>query len=226
MKQLRTAVLISLMTSLCLGVGAAENGAAKRKPPIDFSPHSKFEVTTELRQQLLQFMLLRKKLLIPPVTCVLQPGGVCVVDVQVILLPDPADPTKQTEYCVALFPEVVHMPAPASSTNPEKTIVWSLLPPSPGPVVGPATFTFYDEPNHGIIILSDIKKQMRAGTLGDGTSPIDATKYLIKDKHKTTGDAVYLPIVVRIDNPGTSAEKKSVCGTPDPRITNDWSRRL
>lgn len=211
------AVAGCVVASLCLSVVAAEK--AKRRAPIDYSHVPREVVSDELRKDLLQFMLLRQRLLTPPQTCAYQTGGVCVIQVPVILLPDPKDTTGMTQYCVALFPAEFHLPGSAS-TNTEKTIVWSLLPPSPAPT-GPATFTFYDEPNHGIIILSDDNKQIHAGTLGDGTMPVDATKYLVRDKHKGKNEAVYLPIVVRTDNPGTTSKKVSVCGTPDPKVVSD-----
>jgi hypothetical protein len=63
---------------------------------------------------------------------------------------------------------------------------------------------------------------MHNGALGDGTTPVDSTKYLIKNKHRVKGEAVYIPVIVRTDAATTTdPEKVSVCGTPDPRIAND-----
>jgi hypothetical protein len=63
---------------------------------------------------------------------------------------------------------------------------------------------------------------MHDGALGDGTTPFKPYRYLFKHKNSVSkAEAVHLPIVVRTDDPGLASEKKSVCGTPDPRIAND-----
>ena len=222
MKRFLKVLAACVMASLCVSVPGVQNPKAKRSksPPIVYTGKSDIKVTDELMAQFLKFMQLRAVLFTPPTTCVLQSGGVCVIEVPIILVSD----SGGTQYCVGLFPEKVSLAATATG-NPEKTIVWSLIPPSSAPAG--ATFTFFDDSGAlskapGIIILSDIKKQMHNGALGDGTTtPPDATKYLIKNKHKLKGEAVYIPIIVRTDNAGTPSEKVSVCGTPDPRIAND-----
>ena len=215
--RLLVSVAAFVLASLGSSVLAADNPKAKTRSPIDYSKTTKVLITDDQRRDFLQFMLLRKKLFLHSQTGMFQAGGVCVIEVPVILLNDPAPGGQQ--YCVALFPEEIHL-GPGGSGNSEKIIVWALTPPDPAPA-GPATFTFYDEPNHGIILLSDTNKQMRGGALGDGTTPINATRYLFKNKHKVANVAVYLPIVVRTDNPGTAAAKVSVCGTPDPKVVSD-----
>jgi hypothetical protein len=113
---------------------------------------------------------------------------------------------------------------PRTPGNPEKTIVWYLDPQFTVP--SGSKFTFYDEKDHGIIILTDNDHQMHNGELGDGTqapgSDPDPTKYLFRHKNnKAKAVSVYLPIIVRTDNAGMPSEEVSVCGIPDPRIAND-----
>ena len=201
---------------------APPRGKSAKSAPISYKSKADIVITEEMMKKFLLFMQLRSVLFTPPVSCVLQPGGVCVIDVPVILVPDPSTPG--TDYCVALFPEKVSISG-TSSTTTEKTIIWSLIPPAAAPAG--ATFTFFDDKAAvgkapGIIILTDTNKQLHNGTIGDGTtSTPDPTKWLIKNKHKIKGEAVYIPVIVRTDNAGTPSEKVSVCGTPDPRITND-----
>jgi len=220
----RTLAAFALILLSLSVVGAEPSKKAKRTkdaPKIVYTGQSDVKITDDLLKQLLQFMQLRSVLFTAPRPCVLQPGGVCVIEVPIILL---KDPTSGADYCVGLFPEEVSLAGTAAG-NPEKTIVWSLIRPSSAPAN--ATFTFFDDKATvgkapGIIILNDKKKQLHGGTLGDGTTtPPDATKWLVKNKHVLTGKAVYIPVVVRTDDPGGAAEKVSVCGTPDPRIAND-----
>jgi hypothetical protein len=208
-------VAACVMASLCLSVPAAEKPKAKA---IDYSKAITVVITEQMTADLLRFMQLRRTLLVPvKEACSYQTGGVCPIEIPVVLLQDPADATKQ--YCVAVFPEVVKLPG-AGAGSIEKTVVWSLKPKSPPPPG--VTFTFYSEKDHGIILLKNGSNQMHSGTHGDGTATQpDKTKYLFKNKHKVQGaQAVYLPIVVRTDNAGTPTEKVSVCGTPDPLIEN------
>jgi hypothetical protein len=214
MKYFQRALLACLLGSLCFGAFGAE------KSKIDYSKAIKVPISEDRLSDLKKSIILRRALLVPlpDPNCTYQSGGVCPIDIPVLLLPDPQDATKI--YCVAVFPELVVLPGSGPSA-PEKTIVWSLTgPASPPPN---ATFTFYNEKDHGIILLQDIHKQMHGGTLGDGTtSTVDPTKYMFKNKNKISkAESVYLPIVVRTDNVGTAQEKVSVCGTPDPRIAND-----
>ena len=209
-----------------LSVGAAKGESNKpvkraKAPAIVYTGKSDVKVTDELLKRLQQFMLLRSVLLTAPYSCTYQAGGVCLVEVPIILVPDPGSGEM---YCVGLFPEEISLSS-TTTLNPEKTIVWSLIPPSPLPAG--ATFTFFDDKATvgkapGVIVLRDSNKQLHDGALGDGTSnPPDPTKYQIKNKHKMLNKAVYIPVVVRTDNAGTASEKVSVCGTPDPRIAND-----
>lgn len=224
MKRLKATLAVCMLAVLSMGMAAAADRPVVKRtkaPELVYTGKADFELTIELRQQLLQFMKLRTVLFTKAKTCVLQPGGVCVIEVPIILLKDSSGPD---EYCVGLFPEEVSITGTASG-NPVKTFVWSLIPPvSPPPN---ATFTFFDDQAAvgkapGIIVLKDAKKQLVGGMIGDGTtSPADPTKYLLKNKHREKGKAVYIPVVVRTDDAGLPAEKVSVCGTPDPRIAND-----
>lgn len=216
------ACLLALISVSVVAQPVKKKHSASAKPaPIQYSGRSDFQTDDKLMNQFLLFMQLRTKLFTPPKTCAIKPAGVCVIEVPVILVPDPAN---GAEYCVALFPETVSFTG-TTATDPGKKVVWSLIQPSPPPAG--ATFTFFDDKTTinkapGIIILSDSKKQMENGSLGDGTSSTpDPTKYNFKNKHTAKGEAVYLPVVVRTDNAGTASAKVSMCGTPDPRIAND-----
>ena len=214
--------MAALLSMSVVAQAKPENARPRAKSPkIVYTGKSELAVTDEMMKKFLLFMQLRSVLFTKPISCVLQPGGVCVIEVPVILVPDPAS----TEiYCVAVFPEKVSLSGTAS-TSIEKTIVWSLIPPASAPAN--ATFTFFDDKASvgkapGVIVLSDANKQLHNGTIGDGTiTPPDPTKWLIKNKHKLKGEAVYIPVIVRTDNAGTASEKVSVSGTPDPRIAND-----
>lgn len=222
MKRLQRKLVFCAFAALSLSVAQAESDKSVKRSKttaIPYTGKADVSVTEEMRKQLLQFMQYRALLFTRSRPCVILTDRVCLIEVPVILLPDQA---SGTVYCVALFPEEVSL-GPAPST--EKTIVWSLIPPSSAPAG--TTFTFFDDKAAvskapGIIVLSDGKKQLHDGTLGDGTvTPPDPTKYLIKHRHKVKNVGVYIPVVVRTDNPGAASEKVSVCGTPDPRIAND-----
>lgn len=224
MKRLQTTLAVCALAALCVSAAGAESGKpAKREhaSPIVYTGKADVTITDELQKRLLQFMQLRSVLFTRPQPCVFRPGGVCVIEVPIILLKDPG---SGQEYCVGLFPEEVSLGSTAPA-NPPKTIVWSLIPPSPAPAA--ATFTFFDDraavgKAPGIIILSDRHAQLHGGALGDGyTTPPDPTKYRIRNRHRLRNEAVYIPVVVRTDKPGTASQKVSVCGTPDPRIAND-----
>lgn len=215
-----------VMASVCLSVVAAEKPTAKAKAQaIDYSKAITIPITDKLKEDLRRFIRLRSTLLVKLTDeeCKLQSGGVCPIMIPILLVEDPEDPAK--EYCVAVFPEVVKLPG-AGSSSTEKTVVWSLVMPGSATKPPGATFTFYSEKDHGgqkdmgILLLKNGSNQMHSGTRGDGTSAQpDKTKYLFKNKHKIpNAKGVYLPIVVRTDNAGTSSEKVSVCGTPDPLI--------
>ncbi len=224
MKRVQRRLAGCMLAVLSMGmVAAAERPAVNRTkaPEIVYTGKADFELTIELQQKLLQFIKLRTVLFTKAKQCVLQAGGVCVIEVPIILLKDPTGPE---EYCVGLFPEEISITGTAPG-NPVKTFVWSLIPPvSPPPN---AKFTFFDDQAAvgkapGIIVLKDSKKQLHGGMIGDGTvTPADPTKYLLKNKHREKGKAVYIPVVVRTDDAGLATEKVSVCGTPDPRIAND-----
>jgi hypothetical protein len=209
-----------LLAAVCLSVFAARKPPAKERVSIDYSKAIAPLITDERLTEIQKSIVLHRLLLVPlsDPTCPLQSGGVCPIEIPVLLLPDPADTTKF--YCVAVFPEVVVLPG-STVTNPsEKIIVWALKPASPPPPG--TTFTFYDEKNHGIILLKNGSTQLHHGALGDGTLPLDPTKYMFRSKNNVSkAEAVYLPIVVRTDDAGKPSEKVSVCGTPDPRIQND-----
>jgi hypothetical protein len=211
------AVAACAMASLCLSVLAAENPKAKKQQfRIDYSKAQQVEITEQMRVNFAKFIEGRRALLAKSVPCTYQTGGICVLDIPVILVADPANASNI--YCVAVFPEEYSLPG--TPTTDEKTIVWRLVPPSPLPAG--ATFTFFDKKDLGIIVLSDNSSQLKGGSLGDGTvTPPDATKYRFVNKHKVKSKAVYLPIVVRTDNAGTASQKVSMCGTPDPTIAND-----
>ena len=215
--QLRRIVAVCAFGLLATGIAAS---AAEQKRPIAknivYSGKLAPALTEEQRKLLLLFAQSRRVLFTESTTCVPQPGGVCVIEVPVYLLSD-----ANGTYCVARFPEKYSIPGTPGST--EKTIVWSLLPPADAPAN--ATFTFFEgkisNKALGIIVIKDGNTQLHDGALGDGTTPTDAKRFLIKNKHKIKGESVYIPIVVRKDDAGTSAEKVSVCGTPDPTIAND-----
>jgi hypothetical protein len=238
MRTFRKVVVAFFTASLCLGVQAAE------KPPVNQTPKQRAKapvkprgmllnyeqsirisqlVTDEMKANYLKFMELRQSLLVQLTdsNCKYQAGGVvCLVQVPVYLLTNPSEPGKV--YCAAAFPKLITLPR--TNGNPEKTIVWYLDPQFAVPTG--AKFTFYQEPDHGIIVLNDKDHQMRGGELGDGTqapgADPDPTKYLFRHKNnKPNAVSVYLPIVVRTDNEGMPSEEVSVCGTPDPRIAND-----
>lgn len=219
MGHFQRAAVACVMASLCLSVLAAENPKAKNKElKIDYSKALNVDkfVTPEMKADFLKFMQLRSALLVNVgEPCQFQSGGVCPIDIPVYLLAG----SDGKVYCAAAFPESVTLPG-ADPGDPGKIIVWRLV--TTFPIPPGATFTFYSEKDHGIIVLSDPDKQMKKGNLGDGTTPVDPTKYMFTHKHnKSKAVSVYLPIVLRTDNAGTSTEKVSVCGTPDPRIAND-----
>ncbi|HEY2560540.1 MAG TPA: hypothetical protein VGI48_12590 [Caldimonas sp.] len=208
-----------------MGVIAADPPSKKAKrlkaPPIVYSEKSEFKVTDEQKTEFLKFMELRSVLFTPSVDpCRLLPGGVvCLIDVPIILLTG----SGGTQYCVGLFPKEVVLDGTTSAST-ERVIVWRLIRPGSAPAT--TTFTFFDDTSSvgkapGIVILSDPKQQLHDGILGDGTGSPDGTKWLIWNRHKVVSKAVYIPVVVRTDNPGTPSEEVSVCGTPDPRIAND-----
>lgn len=213
------ACVLALLSVSIVAAPANEKAKRSKQPPIVYSERSHITITDEQKAQFLKFMELRSVLFTSPVTCAIQVGGVCVIEVPVVLVSD----SSGTEYCVGLFPETVSL-AGTTSTDTEKTVVWALSPVNPPPAG--TTFTFYDASKYltkapGIIILSDKNKQMHSGALGDGTTPVNPTRWRLKNKHTIIGEAVYIPVVVRTDNAGTTMEKVSVCGTPDPRIAND-----
>jgi hypothetical protein len=207
-----------------MSVAAVEAGKPVKRtkaPAIVYKNKASVDITDEkLRLQWMQFMQLRSVLFTKSAPCVYQTGAVCLIEVPIVLL---KDPNTGADYCVGLFPEELSL-GPAAP--PGKTIVWSLIQPTT-PFPAGTTFTFFDDKATvgkapSIIVLSDKHKQLNGGTLGDGTLTVpDPTKYLIRHKHTVPNRAVYLPIVVRTDNPGTASEKVSVCGTPDPTIAND-----
>lgn len=215
-------MLLAMLFASAAAVAEEPKPSAKmrKNASIRYSGEPTVPLTADRIERLKLYAKVRAALVGPPYRCVYQTGGVCVIEVQVGLIDDGAG----NEYCVAPFPEEVQM---GIGDDLEKTIVWRLLRPANAPAS--STFTFFDDSKsihkaNGIIVVSDDKKQLKGGRLGDGTtSPPDPTKWLIKHKHQrnSKNTAVYLPLIVRTDDPGAANEKVSVCGTPDPRIAND-----
>lgn len=224
MSHLQKVVVACVLTSLC-SIAPAQKAKVKKTLPIDYSLALKVPIADLLKSDFKTLFQLRRALLVPLTNpgCTYQSGGVCAIEVPVFLM---KHPTENTMYCGAAFPEVVKLPDSGDKSTGEKTIVWTLKPVALNqgdPMPAPNEITFYPEKDHGIILLKNGDKQMHGGTLGDGTKvPPEATSYLFKNKHRAkTAEAVYLPIVVRTENAGTSTEKISVCGTPDPKMVND-----
>jgi hypothetical protein len=234
MGYLQKAVSGLVVASICLSAAAQEGkskAAQEAKPKaaqdvrsnvakpkkIDYGKAQKVTITEGMRANFAKFIEARRALLAKSETFEYQGGVFCAFEIPVILVPDPAKPADV--YCVAVFPENIDFPGTLPTAS-EKAIVWRLIPPSPAPAN--ATFTFFDKKDHGIIVLSDNSSQLKNGALGDGTLPLDPTKYMYQNKHKVKDKAVYLPIVVRTDTDPTNPAKKkvSVCGTPDPTISN------
>lgn len=215
MKRL-SATLVSLMIALfCQGVIAQ----SPEKPAAGMSaakaePQRLKQITTEFRQQILQNReQFRRLLFTEPRDCVIEGGDICPIWVQLVQVSD-----ANGTYCVGLLPEVVTLRGTAPNNAP-KRIVWKLVPPSP-PVPN-AEFFFHNENDHGIVWLSNFGStlQLHTGRLGDGTvGAADRTKFVVRNRHRLKGEAVYVPIILQKD---TTTGKISLCGTPDPRMVND-----
>ncbi|HSC64348.1 MAG TPA: hypothetical protein VLD35_11975 [Caldimonas sp.] len=170
------------------------------------------EITPEFRNQVLEYARFRRFLFTDPIDCVIEDGDVCPVLIQLIQVSDASG-----TYCVGLLPEVVTLRNTAPGNGP-KRIVWKLIPPVPA--VANAEFFFHAENDHGIIWLTNINPtQLHTGRLGDGSPGApDRMKYHVMNRHRVKGEAVYVPIVMQKD---TISGKIALCGTPDPRMTND-----
>jgi hypothetical protein len=224
--RMRSAVLLPLALSLmCAASVAAERkpGAkATRNLVIRYSGEPVERLTPERKERLQQYAKDRAALLLQTFDCtpVYQAGGVCVIELEVGLVSD----AKGNPYCVVPFPEEIQL---GTGDDRRKTIVWSLIPPSSG-VPANTTFTFFDDrPSRhkakGIIIVSDAQKQLNDGVLGDGTVNPPASRWMVEHKFQKNrpNTAVYIPLIVRTDDPGGPNEKIAVCGTPDPKIGNN-----
>jgi hypothetical protein len=132
------------------------------------------------------------------VTCAAD-NGPCPVSVEMTQVP-----FEGYTYCLAKLPAEIKVMGTGSIAAP-KEIVWNLVPAT----IGPAKFSF--EANNGILIVSDPKLQNPKGKLG--TSP---AQFIVKNKRKISGEAVYLPVIVQTDADGVA----TLCGAWDPKIIN------
>ncbi len=214
MKHLSATLGACLVALFCQGASAQKT----EKPPASKvsanpEPQKLKEITPQFRKQILENIQFRRLLFTDPIDCVIENGDVCPILVQLVEVSD-----ANGTYCVGLLPEVVRLRNTSSGNGP-KRIVWKLVLPSP-PVPN-AEFFFHNENDHGIIWLSNFGSppQMHTGRLGDGgTGSPDRAKYVVSNRHKVTGEAVYVPIIMQKD---TTTGKISLCGTPDPRMVND-----
>jgi hypothetical protein len=117
--------------------------------------------------------------------------------------------------CLGLIPEEIHFPK--EDRGHPRTIVWGIRPPSS--TVPAARFTFYDEKDHGIVVLNDTNPpELKDGKLGNGQQGNqDPAFYNIRNQHNQQATISYLPIILKTDSTGSVA----VCASPDPRIVND-----
>lgn len=220
MKSLSLSLSAFLLTSLFQSGAVAQSAVAAAVTSTGVPKESAQKlvtITPELRRDLLlKYKAWRSILFTDPIDCTFD-GDVCRIMIQLVELQD----SSGNKFCVGLLPEEVKLKGTASS-NPTKRIVWNIIPPSP--TVPDAEFFFYSENDHGVTWLSNItssggQNQLHTGRLGDGSlgSP-DRMKWVVKNRHRATGTAVYLPIVLQKD---TTTGKIALCGTPDPRIVNE-----
>jgi hypothetical protein len=217
-KHLLATVGACLLALFCHGAIAQKpETSSVIKSAVKAEPQRLKEITPEFRKQLLQNMVqysqFRRFLFTDPIDCVIENGDICPILVQLVQVSD-----ANGTYCVGLLPEVVSLHS-TSPGNAPKRIVWKLVLPSP-PVPN-AEFYFHKENDHGIIWLSNFGSppQMHTGRVGDGSSGSpDRTKYVVRNRHRATGEGVYVPIILQRD---TTTGKISLCGTPDPRMVND-----
>lgn len=222
--RMRSAVLLPLALSLmCTASVAAERkpGAKANSLVIRYTGEPAVPLTPDRKERLQRYAKDRAALLGSPYDCapVYQPGGVCVIELAVELVNDSAG----KEYCVVPFPEEIKL---GQGDDSSKAIVWSLIRPSSAPAN--TTFTFFDDrlSKHkakGIIIVTDGQNQLNDGELGDGSANPVASRWMVRHKFQKNkpNTAVYIPLIVRTDDPGGANEKIAVCGTPDPKIVNN-----
>ena len=206
--------LVALLFQGCADMQASKTSSvASRELTPKGEPQQPAILTEELLKQLGLFMQLRQKLFTLPVPdCQIGTGGTCPISIQLARVKD----SNGVPYCVGLLPESVGLSG--SGPDNERTIIWSLI--LPVPPIQTSKFYFYGENDHGITWLTDNDKQFSGGKLGDGSGgPPDPTKWHAKNKHDTRASVgVYVPIILEED---TVTGKISLCGTPDPRMTND-----
>ena len=175
-------------------------------------------ITPDLLERATRYAAALRGLYTKPVPC--DPiADVCrVVPIQIVQVDDGSG--SGDKVCVGLIPEKILF---GSVSGRAKRIVWQIIPPLQ---LDPAnsTFEFYDEKDHGIVVLNDVNPaQLKNGKLGNGNSGnTDPSYYNMFNSHNKKVDAYYLPIVVQKVPATPFVDKKvALCGTPDPRILND-----
>jgi hypothetical protein len=219
-------------TSEAQPAAQAQSRAMRVGPPPDSAvAKEQVKVTLEKIQQIQKaFPLYRAAVATPGFLCALDSDHYCHVTVTVF---QSTDANTGLDYCIAVAPEFVKI----LGKNQAKQIVWEmqLIDPKTGntlpwSAVQPAgsTLAFLDDGDRGIMILQNIyeggnpnKPQLKDGKRGKSpTDASDKTKFNMRDEHKETGPATYLPIIVHTVNVG-GVDQVALCGTPDPTIYND-----
>lgn len=216
--------LVVLLCQGCATQTQEQQQLAQRSPPA-LKGKEQQAITKETLEIARIYVNARKALATKPVPC--NPtANVCErVKIEIIQIPD----SDGNVYCVGLIPEKVQFGPP---DNARKTIVWEIvLPANPDP--SNSTFEFYDETTPGIVdkvpgivVLSDsTPRQLKGSKIGNGNAGNkDRHFWNMTNDHTDKLDASYLPFIVQtVPAPTGSTEpaKVSVCGTPDPRMTND-----
>jgi hypothetical protein len=175
-------------------------------------------ITPALLERATHYAAALRGLYTDPVPC--DPiADVCrVVNIQIVQVDDGS--SSGNKVCVGLIPEKILF---GTISGVAKRIVWQIIPPTQ-PDPANSTFEFYDEKDHGIVVLNDVNPvQLKNGKLGNGNSGNkDPSYYNMMNSHNKKVSAYYLPIVVQKVPASSTVDKKvALCGTPDPRILND-----
>lgn len=145
-------------------------------------------------------------LLGPPVLCT------GTADCSVPVTVDRGTTTGSSDFCQVTLPSETKL-------GPQilKKIVWTLSPAT----IGNATYSF--QPDYGILVLTDIGRQIFRSGLGDGVSLLDYKYYTYHLRSRKGDDVTYLPVVLQTV-PSADAGGDPVvtlCGARDPKIVND-----
>jgi hypothetical protein len=161
-------------------------------PPDSAVSKEQVKVTLEKIQQIQKaFPLYRAAVATPGFLCALDSDHYCHVTVTVF---QSTDANTGLDYCIAVAPEFVKI----LGKNQAKQILQNI----------------YEGGNPN-------KPQLKDGKRGKSpTDASDKTKFNMRDEHKETGPATYLPIIVHTVNVG-GVDQVALCGTPDPTIYND-----